>query len=48
MLFSKQMSMQETKLSLSQIIVLSDGYLIREVWDGPYSHYPRGSPLKEL
>lgn len=48
MLISKQMSMQETDLSLSQIVVLSDGYSIREVWDGPYSHYPRGSPLKEL
>ncbi|XP_075003058.1 uncharacterized protein LOC142080854 [Calonectris borealis] len=27
---------------------LKDGYSIREVWDGPYSHYPKGSPLKEL
>lgn len=42
------MSMQETNLSLSQIILLSDGYSIREVWDDPYSHYPKGSSLKEL
>lgn len=48
MLFSKQMSMQETNLSLSPIIVLSDGYSIREIRDGPYSRYPKGSPLKEL
>lgn len=42
------MSMQETNLSLSQIILLSDGYSIHEVWDDPYSHYPKGSSLKEL
>lgn len=48
MLFSKQMSMQETNLSLSQIIALSDGYSIHEVWDSPYPHYPKGIPLKEL
>lgn len=42
------MSVQGTNLSLSQIIVLSDGYSIHEEWDGPYSHYPKGSCLKEL
>lgn len=40
--------MQETNLSLSQIILLSDGYSICEVWDDPYSYHPKGCSLKEL
>lgn len=40
--------MQGTNFSLSQIILLSDGYSILEVWDDPYSHYPKGSSLQEL
>lgn len=30
------------------LLYFSDGYSICEVWDGPYSRYPKGSPLKEL
>lgn len=40
--------MKETNLTLSQIIVLSDGYSIHEVQHSPYSHYPKGSLLNAL